>query len=446
MKNKIKTDIGVSEFKKGSLYIDYDSNGNVIPWKEKKHQTVLYSAALEKVNDLFIKRGSPFPLVTEDQIERTRQCGEYREYKSYVNGETKDVMKTSLHRAFFCKRRLCPQCMWLHARTESYINALTLMRIHGDYKSAYGYFVTLTIKNVEGPLLEDAINKLTKGFTKLLRKRRIKKYLLGYSRFIEVTYNDESDTYHPHIHAVLIFKSSLRNSKGGIFKQSKKGGKNEFIDMWQEAADLDYRPSITIEQYSKPKKYIGKYGKHKGKLISKTREENIRSSAFELSKYTTEIVDVADVVPIYEKKNNKKKLIGYDYNYNVERLMYLENALFNKRLMTYGGLIKEYRKKIKSEILRDARIFEDRLSKGDDLEFEYEDSEGKFIKEKLTEEEILYNYFRVRYNHKSEYQEKGFVIQEIDKNLNRKEFERLYGYKDLNEEEEEELVFINKTR
>lgn len=439
MNNKITKaeKVTSTSVEKGNVFIDYDKNGNVIPWVDRKHQVTRYAEVLSHINDYASMNGYDFK-VSRDQVQRVHECGEYREYKSYVNAKTKDVMDNKLHRAFFCKRRLCPQCMWLRTLSESHINGLALTAIHEDHKSAYGYFLTLTVKNVDGPRLSDEITHIASSFTKLMRKTRIKKYLLGYSRAIEVTYNKEKDTYHPHIHAILIFKSSLRNSEGGIFKQSKKNGQNEFIDMWQDAAGLDYRPSITIEQYTKAKTYIGKYGKHKGKRIHKSREENIMSSAYELTKYPSKISDSAKAIPIYEEstQSEEKTIVGYDFQYDLEKLFFLERGYYNKRLMTYGGIVKEYRTKVKKRLLEEAIAAELQ----DEYEFTYTDGNGKEVHQKLTEEDILYNYFRVRFNHAEKYQDKAFVVSEIDQHLTAREFEAKYGYKKTEDDDDLEIA------
>ena len=431
------------DIKKGDAFWDVDKHGNVIPWVDRKHQSIQYANALANINEYAATKGIEFK-VSEDQVQRVFLCGEYREYKSYVNAETDDVMKHSLHRAFFCKRRMCPQCMWLRTMTESHINKLVLEEIHKEYKSAYGYFLTLTVKNVKADQLKDTIKHIMKSFTKMMRKSRIKKYLLGYSRTVEVTYNAKTDTYHPHIHAILIFKSSLRNSEKGIFKQSKKNGQNEFIDMWQEAAELDYRPSITIEQYTKAKTYVGKYGRKKGKTIHKTREQNISSSAAELSKYPTEIIDVAEAIPIYDDSesdqshNGERNLIGYDYVYNLDQLLTIEEAFFNKRLMTYGGIFKKKRNEIKKQIIEQAKLNEEEEEKV----FSYTDGEGNSVTYRLTKEDILYNYFRAIYNYAEEYRNKAFIVSEMEKGLTGSEFQSRYGYSSDDEEDQENQEYI----
>ena len=65
-------------------------------------------------------------------------------------------------------------------------------------------FVTLTIPNVKATELKDTISDMIKNATLIIRNLREKKLIsINGIRKIEVTYNKENDTYHPHFHLLV---------------------------------------------------------------------------------------------------------------------------------------------------------------------------------------------------------------------------------------------------
>ena len=97
----------------------------------------------------------------------------------------------------YCKNRLCLVCNSI--KTANLINGY-LPELE---KFQNPYFVTLTIKAVEGRFLVSAINKMQKNI------RAINKHLTKYHGFklkgirkLEINYNLKQDTYNPHFHII----------------------------------------------------------------------------------------------------------------------------------------------------------------------------------------------------------------------------------------------------
>ena len=66
------------------------------------------------------------------------------------------------------------------------------------------YFVTLTIPNVSADELKDTISKMTNDCSKIIRViRESKKIKINGIRKVEITYNEKTNTYHPHIHLLV---------------------------------------------------------------------------------------------------------------------------------------------------------------------------------------------------------------------------------------------------
>lgn len=98
----------------------------------------------------------------------------------------------------YCSNRFCLVCARI--RTANLINGYGATIEAIPDKS----FLTLTVKNCKGSELRDQLVTLKKEFF-LLRKAIKKQYKLKIDgmRKIEVTYNKQSDTYHPHFHILM---------------------------------------------------------------------------------------------------------------------------------------------------------------------------------------------------------------------------------------------------
>ena len=86
------------------------------------------------------------------------------------------------------------------------------------------FFLTLTVKNVASQDLKDELRNLTKGFDRLFKRAKVKKNLIGYMRATEVTYNSETKEYHPHLHILLMVKSTYFKGKGNLYRAGRMDG------------------------------------------------------------------------------------------------------------------------------------------------------------------------------------------------------------------------------
>jgi hypothetical protein len=98
----------------------------------------------------------------------------------------------------YCGYRHCIICNRI--RTANYITKYNFENLN----LSNPYFITLTIPNVKYEILNKAINHMHQTFNKIRDNYR-KKYkgekLQGIRKF-ECTYNEKTDTYHPHFHFI----------------------------------------------------------------------------------------------------------------------------------------------------------------------------------------------------------------------------------------------------
>lgn len=97
----------------------------------------------------------------------------------------------------YCNQRFCLVCNRI--RTARLING------YGDQLQSLvnPYMVTLTTRNVDAPDLKETINGMLKDLTRCKDKMRKNGVKLIGIRKIEVTYNSETQQFHPHYHLIV---------------------------------------------------------------------------------------------------------------------------------------------------------------------------------------------------------------------------------------------------
>ncbi|CAI6332344.1 Replication protein, partial (plasmid) [Bacillus subtilis] len=213
----------------------------------------------------------------------------------------------------------CPMCAWRRSLKIAYHNKLIVEEANRQYGCGW-IFLTLTVRNVEGDGLKSAISDMMKGFNRLMKYKRVDKSTLGYFRALEITKNHDEDTYHPHFHVLLPVKKSYFTGKNYI-KQA------DWTSLWKKAMKLDYTPIVDIRRV-----------KGKAKIDAEQIENDVREAmmeqkaVLEISKYPVKDTDVV--------RGNK---VTED---NLNTVFYLDDALAARRLIGYGGILKEIHKEL----------------------------------------------------------------------------------------------------
>ena len=156
----------------------------------------------------------------------------------------------------YCNNRFCITCNRI--RTAKLINGYT-----SEFeKFKKPYFVTLTIPNVYAETLKYTIDTMLSNFRKITnyigkRSRLDKMDRLVAIRKIEVTYNEVSNTYHPHLHIIV----------DGI--QNAEYMRKRWLEMYTDARDFaqDIRKA--------DKNSMIELFKYTTKIITKTKQKGI---------------------------------------------------------------------------------------------------------------------------------------------------------------------------
>lgn len=170
-------------------------------------------------------------------------------------------------------------------------------------------FLTLTIKNVSGDKLSETITTLFKAYNALFKYKDVDKNMVGWIRNLEVTYNEQDETFHPHFH-VLLAVNELYFKGGEYISQAK------WTSLWQKALDIDYVPMVNIKAV-KPKK----------------EGQTVDSAVSEIAKYS-----VKDTDYLKDSEDETDKIVAV-----------LAVALNGRRLIGFGKLFRAIRKELKQK-------------------------------------------------------------------------------------------------
>ena len=127
---------------------------------------------------------------------------------------------------YHCRQSICSDCQRVKAfRVSKEVEeSLNLMRENAPGLRVL--FLTLTTPSCDAQDLKRELNDLPKKFAKLIRRPELKAYLIGCVRVVEISFNQEAETFHPHLHVILVVRASYIGR--GYISQAR------FLTLWQE--------------------------------------------------------------------------------------------------------------------------------------------------------------------------------------------------------------------
>ena len=257
--------------------------------KENKKQDRMEENKAKKIKNmkfLNIIKGK----VGDTMLEIIENCSKFMMFYADESKEKLKLMKSNS-----CKNRFCPMCAWRKAKRDALKNSIIMKKLIADNQYAF-LFLTLTAPNVSGERLENEIKDYVSSFKRFTNLKEFQKINIGYIRKLEVTYNKEKNTYHPHYHILLCVNKNYFTSRDYI-KQKK------WLEMWQLA-----KRDKTITQVDIRKIELNKEDK----------------SFLEISKYTAKDSDYLQSQDVFN--------VFYD-------------SLKGKQVITYNKVFKELAKK-----------------------------------------------------------------------------------------------------
>lgn len=275
---------------------DISATGRKRPWKEHKMSSI-------HLAELFCFTEKKYGrLLSASRLQSLKECADALWFLQDAEG------KRRLKSANFCRVRVCPMCNWRRSlKLFSQVSAVT-DAILAEKKVRF-IFVTLTIQNVRGDALRETIDELNRAFKYIVDKhqtfaaaQKLKENLLGYMKAEEITYNAERDDFHPHIHAILEVRPTYFSGDGYI-KQK------DWTALWRAALGVDYDPLVDVRNI-------------KG---------GTAKAVAEVAKYPVKMDSILKIA---------------DRDRAAKALTQLYTAIFRRRLVTFGGDFKEYRRRL----------------------------------------------------------------------------------------------------
>jgi plasmid rolling circle replication initiator protein Rep len=247
---------------------------------------------------------------TNDMID----CGRYLEFALFKNKKDSDLEKKNLDKMYTCKDRFCTFCNWRRARKLAIQSYEVLKAIQSEKNVRY-LFVTLTIKNCPIEQLSDTISYMNKAYERMFRWQRLKKSVLGWSRILEYPpQKTNSSMIHPHYHCLIAVSTSYFGRDKSLYIKQ-----NEWQSLWQKALNVDYAPSVDVRV-----------------IKAKNGIDPIAKAVAEFAKYPLKSVDIKSL--------------------SVDQFRELVYQMKRKRAVAFGGILKEYRKKLSLDDVEDGDL------------------------------------------------------------------------------------------
>lgn len=232
----------------------------------------------------------------KEKASRVKDCANSITFRHY-----KDLGIKTLDSINLCRERLCLNCCVALARK----NCKILNDVFEKTKK-HLYFITLTVKNVQGRDLRRTVQIMGQSFSAFVRAE----HMGNFYRSTEITYNEKTDTYHPHIHFITdkrCSRSYLNNAWAKWF--NKKAGTNY---KWLSCKIEPVRDNFSIA--CELNKYITKPLNVSDNTIdifyNQLKGLRLHGSGGEMKKRVAECKSKAEA----EKLNTDEFLSRYDYD------------------------------------------------------------------------------------------------------------------------------------
>lgn len=263
-------------------------------WERKKMAAKEMSLKLARLGKEFRGRS-----------ERMRVCADVVQTRICASCGTPHVVHTNL-----CRDRVCPVCTW----RLSVKRFMTMYQIVDGLRVAYPeapwQFVTLTVENCTPEDLTAVIDEMGRTWNNITTSAKFRKKIIGWAKSLEITYNKKTGTLHPHFHILTMW-------------QEAEGDPDEYvIDRWLGGVHRKANRKAQNAQIIKEK------------VWQDQEDEELMGAVLETYKYSVKSSDLEEM-PLGVFRQVLKTLAG-------------------RRLVSFGGVIKEYAKAMEADDLNDA--------------------------------------------------------------------------------------------
>lgn len=263
-----------------------------------------------------------------DRSEKAYSCAKF-----LTLATNKTTNKTRVLHAKHCDLRLCPICSIRNGEHHNQI--LNDIFVEDEMKNKRLIMLTLTQKNVKFDDLKNEISRMQNAWRNLVKDcKKYKKIALGYMKKLEITVNKNTREMHPHFHILIAVSSNYNQYNPDYISQE------EWTNLWRKYIQITDKndPVVHVQfAYTKDKNGNKNYADFHGAIE-------------EICKYVTKGYDYLNF------DNEDKKAL----NLSTEIVRTLDNALHNRRLFEYGGLLRKLKIKLNKSDEPDQEINEEK--------------------------------------------------------------------------------------
>lgn len=252
-----------------------------------------------KINQVVEKKLSNRKTLTM-QLYRRVVSFDFKSAARYYNcGTTIALQNGKIKAANFCRDRLCPMCMYRRSQKMFSQNMSVYEKIKEDHPNYRQLFLTLTVPNVPLWQLKDTLQAMSASWNRFRNHRAVKREpIVGYCKKLEITYNKEKNTYHPHYHVMLTVDGWASRIE-------------DYVKWWSASVQKGRQLVCYIESVDGDAKSVA-----------------------EMSKYMTKSDDILQSLNDSEIQVAEEKWFMY------------RAAVFAVREMTFGGIWRDYRREL----------------------------------------------------------------------------------------------------
>lgn len=224
---------------KPQLLHDISSTGRERPWQQHHRG----SLALAALYDYMAGDGTD-PKAAR-YLALSAQVGGCAPWAEFV-ADSAHPQQLRLHNTSFCRARLCPMCQWRRSLKLAGQARQVVAEANRQYALGGGpvqgmawLLLTVTVRNVPDSELGTTVDRLHQSLTRLTHRAAWP--ALGWLRATEVTYNNKTKMYHPHMHLLLAVAPSYFSGRSYLTKA-------KWVALWRAVARLDYDPVVDIRR------------------------------------------------------------------------------------------------------------------------------------------------------------------------------------------------------
>ena len=337
---------------------DFSSSGRENPFSRNKQQALYLSSVYKyishKIHDEYkqtkVEQFMGFDAKTFKSEKRRKKlyyCSRYMEF-AHLKDNTKHISYNES-----CHSTLCPCCNFFRARMDlsNMIQILTEFYKNPVNCSFPFIFLTLTIPSCYNEDLKITLDKLNLAYNRLMKYKELEGAFVASSRSLEITYNDDTNMAHPHLHILLLCTPDY-------FTSDKYVNRWHFLYLWQRALGLHrfrdfsrwyawywsmfYTCPDKLQLRLAPWAPSGFVTQIDVRRVQQPTSEQVRQAL----RQNVDIFSVARPVlsalaEFIKYPFKPDDLLSGDIVIDAERVFFLDSAMYHRRRWQVSGLFKE---------------------------------------------------------------------------------------------------------